>query len=520
MKLTIMICSLQKRLNQLALLAEHLQKQAEGKPVEILWLGDNKTMSVGEKRNKLLAMAKGDYVCYVDDDDWVADDYVESVLQGIANKPDCVCFDAIYTADEAPPRPSPLWRGSGFKYSPNGEDLGGVSILVKYSLNNLLNVDEPGKPRLRVPNHLIPIKREYALATMFAEKNFGEDTDYGLRVRRLLKTEYKIEKPLYYYRFSVANSETHKYSPRYRRPISQPMVKMDVVIVSNATLPSEGGKEKPQGYRHCEERSNLSINDETATSAKPELAVTNNQPLIPYSLYHTTQTAINSIASPNVNIIVLEKANNITYANADTFLQKEPFNYNQCLNDGASMGNAEYICFANNDVVFPDGFVEEVIREMQAPPKPHKVRHCEERSPSERHLGRAGNLISNDETATPAKPELAVTGVGLDVLSVTNHKGFIHPHIISGFCFIMRRDAWLKIGKLNTDYSFWCADNVTSEQIKQHKLREGRSAIKVFHGTSVTLNKLNSATRDAYTKGCVKQFNRDYNSNVLGLGAN
>src|SRR5665213_3420706 len=130
MKLSILICSLQKRLNQLALLAEHLQKQAEGKPVEILWLGDNKTMSVGEKRNKLLAMAKGDYVCFVDDDDWVADDYIESILKGAEQKPDCICFDAVYSTDE------------------------GDTIPVHYSVNNILNVDEPGKPRLRVPNHL------------------------------------------------------------------------------------------------------------------------------------------------------------------------------------------------------------------------------------------------------------------------------------------------------------------------------------------------------------------------------
>ena len=406
MKLSILICSLQKRLTEFALLCEHLQKQAEGKPVEILWLGDNKSMSVGEKRNKLLSMAKGDYVCFVDDDDWVAYDYVDAILKGIDQKKDCICFDAVYSTDE------------------------GDIIPVHYSVNNLLNVDEPGKPRLRVPNHLIPIKQEYALATMFLEKNFGEDTDYGLRVRRLLKTEYKIDRSMYYYRFSIKNSETHKYSPKYRRPISQPMVKMDVVIVSNA---EKGGE-----------------------------------------IMQMTQQAINSISSPEVNVIVLEKTNNITYANADTFLQKSPFNYNQCLNDGACMGNAEYICFANNDVVFPEGFMEDVIKEMG--PK------------------------------------------SLDVLSVMNHKGYIHPHIISGFCFIMRRSAWLKIGKLNTDYKFWCADNVTSEQIKQHNLQEGRSDIKVFHGTSVTLNKLDTVTKEEYTKSCVKQFNKDYNRNVLGMG--
>ncbi|HSY76898.1 MAG TPA: glycosyltransferase [Bacteroidia bacterium] len=405
MKLSILICSLQKRLTQFALLCEHLQNQAQGKPVEILWLGDNKTMSVGEKRNKLLSISKGDYVAFVDDDDWVADDYVDAILRGIEQKKDCICFDAVYSTDE------------------------GDKIPVHYSVNNLLNVDEPGKPRLRVPNHLIPIKREYALATKFLEKNFGEDTDYGLRVRRLLKTEYKIDRPMYYYRFSTQTSETHKYSPKYRRPTFGPMVKMDVVIVSDGSVAD------------CRVM---------------------------------TQQAVNSIASPDVNVVVLEKADSIRYANADTFLQRHPFNYNQCLNNGASMGNAEYICFSNNDVVFPEGFVNRIVEEMKLQ--------------------------------------------SLDVLSVTNHKGFIHPNIISGFCFIMRRNAWLKIGKLNTDYRFWCADNVTSEQIKQHNLREGKSDIKVFHGTSITLNMLDAATREEYTRTCVRQFNHDYDRNVLGIG--
>jgi hypothetical protein len=82
----------------------------------------------------------------------------------------------------------------------------------------------------------------------------------------------------------------------------------------------------------------------------------------------------------------------------------------------------------------------------------------------------------------------------------------------------MRRLAWLKMGKLDTTYRFWCADNVTTEQIKEHKLIEKRSDIKAFHGTSVTLNKLDVATREEYTRTCVRQFNHDYDKNVLGFG--
>jgi len=208
------------------------------------------------------------------------------------------------------------------------------------------------------------------------------------------------------------------------------------------------------------------------------------------NIVQMTQQCINSVAADNVNIIVLEKAERVKYKNADTFLQRQPFNYNQCLNDGALYGNAELICFSNNDVVFPKGFVERVLASL---------------NPSE-----GGTPESNES--------LPSGGEGWAVLSFPNQFGFMRADIISGFCFVMRRSAWNKIGKLNTNYKFWCADNVTSEQIKQHGLREGRSDIRVHHIKSVTLNKLNASTREEYTKECVKQFNKDYNKNVLNLG--
>lgn len=430
MILSILICSVQKRLSRFALLARHLEQQAKGKPVEILWLGDNKTMTVGEKRNKLLGLARGSYVAFVDDDDWITDDYIDEILKAAAHGKDCICFNALFCPDK------------------------GEQLDVIFSLNNILNVNPPGgKPRLRVPNHLMPVKREMALAIGFLEKNFGEDTDYGLRLRRVLKTEYKIEKALYYYRFSETGSETHCYSPLYKRPAAaatQPVV-IDVVMVSNATLthpsPKEEGVTSPQSLPLREEQEGL---------------------------IGLTQNAINSVAADNVNIVVLEKAERVKYACADTFRQKEPFNYNQCLNNGAAMGNAAYICFTNNDVLFPAGFVQNVVSAMQEQE--------------------------------------------LDAASVKNQYGHMHADNISGFCFVMQRDAYNKLGSLSEEYSFWCADNVTWEQIKQHKLKHGWLDIKVQHLTSATLKTLPPATQHDYTYSCVKKFNRDYDKNILNAG--
>lgn len=464
MKLSVLVCSIRRRLADLAVLLSELERQAQGKPVEILWLGDNCTMTVGEKRNKLLGLAKGDYVCFVDDDDMVEEEYLCQILRGVEQNPDVVCFDV------------------GF----SNAELGGPEIPAVFSIHNVFNRNFKRK-RVRMPNHLMAVKREHALRVGFTEKSFGEDTDYGLRLRGnskatcLLKTEYHCGKVLYHYRFNPKTSATHHLNPVYRAKSGSvervPMVRMDVVMVSDATLaphPPKGG-------------------DHTATSQSSFRGL---------GQADMTQRAIDSIAADDVNIIVLEKDARIKYNNADTFLQKQPFNYNQCLNDGARMGNAEFICFTNNDVLFPEGFVEQMLEEFRRQGEiPKQVRN----DGVERGECHA-ELVSASQTYTT------------DVVSVQNQYGYMPKDIISGFCFVMRRSAWQKMGGLNTDYKFWCADNVTTEQIKKHGQKETKSDIRVTHFTSVSLNKLDTATREEYTRGCVKQFNRDYNQDVLGIG--
>jgi hypothetical protein len=172
-----------------------------------------------------------------------------------------------------------------------------------------------------------------------------------------------------------------------------------------------------------------------------------------------------------VNIIVMD-TNNVRYAGAEVLLQPDKFNYNECLNIGAGFGNADLICFANNDILFPIDFIAEVKRQMQ----------------------------------------------GYDVMSFKNQHGFIHPDIISGFCFVMTRKAWLHIGKLDASYEFWCADNVVSEQIKKHGLKELKSNISVHHICSVSHKLVMPKILEEYKAGCVKRFNRDYNQNVLNMG--
>ena len=68
--------------------------------MEVLESSDNGDMLLGDKRNLLLDQATGDYVAFVDDDDMVADTYIEDILTAIdEQRPDCVTFKGLITKD-------------------------------------------------------------------------------------------------------------------------------------------------------------------------------------------------------------------------------------------------------------------------------------------------------------------------------------------------------------------------------------------------------------------------------------
>ena len=110
-KLSILIPTLPSRIPYLNRIISDLQEQINIKPVQILYLGDNKSLTVGEKRNLLMDMSKGDYLCFIDDDDLVSDTYIDQILKAITENPDVITFklkkfvddkrirDAVYSVD-------------------------------------------------------------------------------------------------------------------------------------------------------------------------------------------------------------------------------------------------------------------------------------------------------------------------------------------------------------------------------------------------------------------------------------
>jgi glycosyltransferase involved in cell wall biosynthesis len=172
-KLSILIVSLVSRKTMLDSITRFLKAQVTA-DVEVLVSIDNGERSIGAKRNELLKSATGEYVAFVDDDDYLSPFYVKNIIEAIKDKPDCVGITGVILLKKEGPR------------------------IFKHSLQ-YKHWFEENEVYYRCPNHLNPIKREIALSAMFPDMSNQEDRVYSSNLLGKLKTETNIETPLYYY---------------------------------------------------------------------------------------------------------------------------------------------------------------------------------------------------------------------------------------------------------------------------------------------------------------------------------
>ena len=114
--------------------------------VEVLISKDNKEVSIGEKRNKLIKEATGEYIAFIDDDDWVSEDYINKILRATDHKPDVVGFNSIITFDGQTPRRVELTLNHN---------------TWSHKMGKINNEDHP-IVYYRCPNHLSPVKKKIA----------------------------------------------------------------------------------------------------------------------------------------------------------------------------------------------------------------------------------------------------------------------------------------------------------------------------------------------------------------------
>lgn len=189
---TVMILSIPSRIEKYYLpLQEHLEKQVKNGAVEILTLIDNKSMTIGEKRQSLLNAARGRWVGFLDDDDMVSDDYVESLTKAMIEKPaDVITFDQHCTV--------------------NGEE-----FAVNFKVGNPHEPFVPGSgiPMIkRPPYHMCFWHSKIAKNIQFRQSSYGEDLDWISRMLPYVTSETHIDKMLHYYRYSDSTSESIQYA--------------------------------------------------------------------------------------------------------------------------------------------------------------------------------------------------------------------------------------------------------------------------------------------------------------------
>lgn len=184
LKLSILIATLPERSHQYMHMIDLLHVGTRD-DVEVICDGRGRHIPTGQKRNELIQQCSGTHFCFVDDDDWVSNDYIEELVKAMTFNPDVITFRGWMTTNGGS-RVDWIIR-LGEKYEARQEN-----GITKY---------------YRFPNHLCVFKKQLVQYIKFPHIWQGEDYQWAKEIkdRDLLKSEVHIDKELYHYQF-----KTHK----------------------------------------------------------------------------------------------------------------------------------------------------------------------------------------------------------------------------------------------------------------------------------------------------------------------
>ena len=137
---------------------------------------------------------------------------------------------------------------------------------------------------------------------------------------------------------------------------------------------------------------------------------------------HAVDSCIAGSRQP-VNVLVVEQVPGVEYSGATTITEPGDFAYNAFVNRAAATGSAPWILVANSDLEFGEDWLAPLLA--------------------------AGSPVVSP--VSPGNPRQA----GFTAPAVGRENG---THF-SGWCFMIARDLWARIGGLDEDFRFWCADD-------------------------------------------------------------
>ena len=161
------------------------------------------------------------------------------------------------------------------------------------------------------------------------------------------------------------------------------------------------------------------------------------------SFHRTTKTIC--------HVVCVEKYP-IGYAGATVVNQPEPFCYNKCLNEGYKYTDARWICFANNDVIFMEGW-DDII-----------------------HYGYDSVSPLNPGWFLHTEPDSGAK------------EGYEIGKHVCGWCLVVKRSVMEKIGGFPEGVDFFYSDNLYADVLRYHGIKHALvTNCRVSHKPSTTL---------------------------------
>ena len=145
--------------------------------IELIMICDNKTMTIGEKREELYKKSNGIFSVQIDSDDNIADDAISKILEAIKSNPEIPCIT--------------------FKENCmiNGQ---------YYSSNHSIKYDKwqdnfDGYDYVRSPFYKNVIRTDLAKQVPFEHIRWNEDERWSYAIKPLLTDEIHLDEEIYYY---------------------------------------------------------------------------------------------------------------------------------------------------------------------------------------------------------------------------------------------------------------------------------------------------------------------------------
>jgi hypothetical protein len=183
---------------------------------------DNREMSVGMKREKLLQKANGKYMSFIDDDDNITDAYIEDLLATIRGN-----YHVMRLRGEIRP----------YTFTHSVE-------------NKITDNMARGDVFVRPPNHLNPMMTDVAKLIHFGNAVRGEDLDWTIRLARAgyLTNEYQSDPSRIHYLYELRGNGVSPQALENQRNTSYEKM-LSMIWTPHGGQPPESLRGRPTGLR-------------------------------------------------------------------------------------------------------------------------------------------------------------------------------------------------------------------------------------------------------------------------------